>query len=181
MKFNIQPTKKYKTDWCFRGIEIAWRDSDFDTYLPEEMPEVEGGEVTGFQLEKNMTFKEMSTKYLSTDSIHPQHVFSLTQIESVLRENDEGKNANLLTNGYSNLFPVADSEGTLFFVYAARRSDGWHVLVNRFVNASQWFAGDRVFFRNVDLSDTSTLEDRLSALEAFKAKLERIFNLENLE
>jgi hypothetical protein len=144
---------------CFQigGGVFAYRDTDFDKWLPNEVSAVGPGNASIFELMKESSFKEMTEAHLGiTGSIDElsdllvknQKTWSPKQVESIIRDCERGENhLKLNTNGYANFF-FTEAGGNIFAVDAYRNSNGWDVYVLRFGDADRWNAGYRVLFRN---------------------------------
>ena len=144
---------------CFKvgdGV-YAYRDSDFDRLLPEEIQAVGAGNASTFELAKELNFQEMAEAHLgikgSLDElkkvlIEQGKTWSPKQIDELIRQCEKGENPlKLRTDGSANIFFI-EVNGYVFAVYASRSSDGWYVSVFEFGYANPRYAEDRVSFRN---------------------------------
>lgn len=142
---HILATPRVKVKDCFRtgdGV-FAYRDPDFDNWLPQELPGVEEGEASAFELAIPITFQEMATAKGGIGK-----TWGLGQIEKVIRDCERGKNPlKLRTDNYANFFFIKTGDD-FFAVGAGRRSGGWYVSVRRFGDSGRWGVGSRVFPRN---------------------------------
>jgi hypothetical protein len=162
--YQVSKTSGYFTKDCFKGKNIAYRDRDFDNYFTEEMPEVSDGPMTTYKWEGYLTFKQMAQAFLNTSEedlevlakklIEGNHTFSVKQIEELMNETDitetdKRVETGLLTNYWSNFFPIHDKQGNIFFANVSRDDDSrWGASVHRFDYGDEWYADDRVSFRN---------------------------------
>lgn len=83
---------------CFKvgdGV-FAYRDPNFDSWLPKKLPAVDSGSASVFELAIPMTFQEMVTTNGGLGK-----TWSLSQIEKVIRDCEKGKNPlKLRTDSY---------------------------------------------------------------------------------
>lgn len=73
---------------------------------------------------------------------------TLTELFSLLKKQPKGEDGDLLTNGYSNIFYIKDTEGVLRSVAVLWIDGGWNVHAVLVERLYKWFVGDRVFSRN---------------------------------
>lgn len=133
---------------CFIGTKYYYRDSYIDSLLPEKQ-EVKKSNILDYKSFENKTFLEIYGNNPDT--------FSLTEIEDLIESGSD----KLLRNGYENLFPVKNKDGSVSVVLARRLDDRrWRVRVDRLDFERRWDVGNRFFSRNFDSlklgsSDTS--------------------------
>lgn len=142
---------------CFKvgdGV-YAYRDPDFDRWLPKEVQAVGAGMASTFELSQELTFQGMVRMHVGgfTDElekalIQKDKCWSPKQIDEAIRNCEKGQNPlKLWTDGYANFFFI-EIGGHVFAVDAYRSPYGWNVNVYEFADAHHWLAEDRVSFRN---------------------------------
>ncbi|QQG42610.1 MAG: hypothetical protein HYW15_00055 [Candidatus Giovannonibacteria bacterium] len=157
---SISEAPAVKTVDCFKigdGV-FAYRDSDFDRWLPETVPAVGAGTASTLELAKEPTFQEMtaanlgapcnSVNELKRALIEKGRCWSPKQIDELIRNCEKGKNPlKLRTDGYASIFFI-EVGGNVFAVFAFRHSDGWRVGILEFAHADRWNVENRASFRN---------------------------------
>lgn len=73
---------------------------------------------------------------------------TLTELFVLLKKQPNGKEGDLLTNGYANIFYIKDAKGELRAVFVFWLDDGWVVSASSVEGPLGWRAGRRVFSRN---------------------------------
>jgi len=73
---------------------------------------------------------------------------TLSELYELLKKQANGKEGDLLTNGYVNIFYIKDKCGDLRAVSAYCYDDGWDVYAYSVEDPHEWGAGNRVFSRN---------------------------------
>ncbi|HBT81836.1 hypothetical protein A2757_00175 [Candidatus Giovannonibacteria bacterium RIFCSPHIGHO2_01_FULL_48_47] len=156
---SITAAPAAKTDDCFKvgdGV-FAYRDQDFDRWLPATVPAVGAGNASTFEFEIDLNFQEIVEAHLGTKGsidelkkalIENGKCWSPKQIDKLIRNCENGDNPlKLRTDGYANFFFI-DIGGGVFAVSAYRFSDGWDMYVYEFADTNRWRVEDRVSFRN---------------------------------
>lgn len=156
---SISEAPAVKTADCFKfGDSVyAYRDLDFDRWLPKKISAVGAGMASTLELAVPLTFQEMAEAHLgingSPDKLKKALIaqgkcWGPKQIDELIRNCEKGDNPlKLRTDGYANLFFI-EVNGIVFAVFAYRHLGGWHVDVGAFANARRWNVGLRVSFRN---------------------------------
>jgi len=153
---TLLATTKKKTSDCFLGSRYYYRDPDLDNWLPKMEPSGKEGQLTIYQLEKELSFKGVAQAILGVDEaslnnlakgfIDRGHVVVLPQIELLIERTDAGENTGLRTDGRINFFFVENEEGGVsvisvclyddkrFSVCIYRLNDGrlWSVMMSQF-------------------------------------------------
>ena len=159
-EFVFPATAEKATADCFTNTKrYYYRDSDLDRWLPKNQRAGVEGSVTAYQLEKELTFKEIAQAFLGIDEanlddiakalIAGGHTVVLTQIETLIERTEAGEKTELLTNGYGNFFFVEDNKGRVSVV-RVRRYDvrQWCVGVGGLDDVDRWRVVHRFFSRN---------------------------------
>ncbi len=73
---------------------------------------------------------------------------TLSEMYTLLKEQSNGEDGVLLTNGYANIFYVHDTSGVLRAVNVIWFVGGWRVSAYSVVHPLDWNAGFQVFSRN---------------------------------
>ena len=73
---------------------------------------------------------------------------TLTEVFSLMEKQPNGKDGDLLNNGYANIFYVRDADGVLRAVNVNWNDGGWNVNANTVENPNRWNVGNVVFSRN---------------------------------
>lgn len=161
MEVVIPPVAGKKTRDCFRDKKRYYhRDSDLDSWLPEDQSEQLAGNFSIQQLAQLGTFKQVVESFLGITGEIPVlaqalkvkgHVTTLPTVESLVERQEAGEDVGLRTDGYANFFFVEDGDGSVSVVNVYWDDGQWLVLVLRLGNGSEWFAGYRFFFCNKTL------------------------------
>ena len=122
---------------CFTDQSVfAYRDSNFDTLLPETLPTSAETKVVGYELTKLLTEADLEKA--------GGKFTNLSQIENLILRTKKGENTGLITNGGANIF-FLEVGNSVFVVGTRRRSGGWDVGCYRFHAGLEWDAGGRFF------------------------------------
>lgn len=153
-------TPSAKTVDCFQE-GFAFRDSDIDSWMTDQVPAVEGGVIVCHELtEDGHTFMEMAHELLSlktssdeasiAKSLFEQgKTFSLKQVEELHKRFVAGETEiGFNTNGYANLFLVHDEKGRVFVLRVGLGSRGWRLFVDKLGRSDGWSREIRLFSRN---------------------------------
>jgi hypothetical protein len=137
--------------------------------------------VSVYQPKASGTFRQwfceaLNVKDSNLDETLKKHCFTEKQIDLVI-ETQNKKDIGLCTDGWTNFFPVLNSDGSVSVLDVFRYGGGWDRGVDDLGDGRVWNADDRVVLSN---SDASTLSDTLS-LETLTARVERLEKLFNPE
>lgn len=122
---------------CFTDKSIfAYRDSDFDSWLPKTLTASSEVEATGCELAETTMEEDMAKV--------GKKFTNLLQIEDLILRTEKGEHTGLVTNCYANIF-FLQVDSSVFTVCAGRDDDGWSVLLDRFDAGSGWRSGHRFF------------------------------------
>lgn len=154
-----KPTKK-----CFTGSRYAYRDSDFDGWLPKEQPEATACTITTLTPSRDATFaqwaafalgvpEDTSIEKLAALLKERGHTMTLAQAEAMV-EATESKSGNtgMRTDGWANWFFVEDKNGSVSVAGVGRGGSRWDAGVDWLGGDDRWDAGDRLLVRNLDAS-----------------------------
>ncbi|MFZ1075205.1 MAG: hypothetical protein WAN50_02430 [Minisyncoccia bacterium] len=154
-----KPTKK-----CFTASRYAYRDSDFDGWLPKEQPEAAACTITTLTPSRDATFAQWAAFVLGVPAdtsieklaallIERGHTMTLAQAEAMV-EATESKpgNTGMRTDGWANWFFVEDKNGSVSVAGVNRGDSRWNADVSRLGNDDRWDADDRLLVRNLDAS-----------------------------
>jgi hypothetical protein len=154
-----KPTKK-----CFTGSRYAYRDSDFDGWLPKEQPEAAACTIATLTPSRDATFAQWAAFVLGVPadtSIEKLaallkergHTMTLSQAEAMV-EATESKSGNtgMRTDGWANWFFVEDKNGSVSVAHVSRGDSRWLARVRRLGNDRRWRADFRLLVRNLDAS-----------------------------
>jgi len=155
-----KPTKK-----CFAGSYYAYRDTDFDRWLPADQLQATPCEITTLASAKDATFAQWvstilgvsastPTKTLGSLLIERSHAMTLVQADNVVGRTENGEATGMQTNGYANFFFVeTGNEDDPVSVARVRRYDSrWNAYVDGLGDVIRWSAGGRILVRNLDAS-----------------------------
>ena len=141
------------------GSRYYHRDSDLDGWLSAQQEAGASGKVSVYQLEREMTFKEVAQALLGVDEasigelaeglIAGGHTVVPSQIEALIERTEQGEDTGLITDGYGNFFFVQDKKGSVSVVNVRRLDVGlWYVDVYRLDCEGRSDVEDRFFSRN---------------------------------
>lgn len=137
LTLSVPAQPECKVANCFTDTAVfAYRDSDFDNWLPATLPASAEVAVNGYELTKTTTEETLSKV--------GRPFTNLTQIEDLIRRTKRGENTGLITDGCANIFFLQVGK-SVSVVLASRCSDGWHVRYFRFCPMAEWSAGLRCF------------------------------------
>jgi hypothetical protein len=162
----VAKTDRFKTADCFK-TGLAYRDNDIDNWMTKQVPAVEGGTVTCYEMtEDSHTFMEMAHKLLSLKTPRSEETiakslfeqgktFSPKQVEDLHKRFVAGETEiGFQTNNYSNLFFVHDEKGRVFVLNVYLSSDGWDVGLLKLDDSNRWEREERLFSREPKKKDT---------------------------
>jgi hypothetical protein len=140
------------------GPRYYHRDADINRWLSKVQPAGMEGKLSVWQLEKELTFKEMAQALLGVDEesitnlskalIANGHTVVPSQIEAFIERAEAGEKTGLNTDGWANFFLVEDKNGGVSVVGVVRLDGQWDVDVYRLGYAYRWGVGRRFFSRN---------------------------------
>lgn len=113
-------------------------------FLDTRVPSTEATTLYKYRLQQD-SLDSMILDYLGGEEkaeITLAHVFAL------MRQQPNGENGELLTNGYANIFYVRDITGVVRAVYVRWHDYGWDVSALEVSFPYGWFEGSHVFSRN---------------------------------
>ena len=161
-KTDLPALPEKPTSNCLCGDIYGYRDADINRWLPRKQLAQAPCSVSAYQLQEEMTFKEMAERVLGTRGTVEElgkllkergHTTTLTHTEALIERQESGENVGL-RDGWANLFFVENEKGSVSVVYAGRRGARWDVHVSRLDSGFRWDAGSPLFVRN---SDTAAL------------------------
>lgn len=156
-----------KTADCFTDPKrYSYRDRSLDSLLPENQPAQPKSTFAVGRLETPATFKMAVESFLGVIGeipllaktlIERGHTTTLPTIESLIEQQEAGKDVDLRTDGWANFFFVeekAEKEGEdpgVSVVYVLRDDGRWAVDVYRLDDDGGWGPELHFFFRNKTL------------------------------
>lgn len=166
---NLGAVAGKKTKRCFPlGPRYAYRDDNFDSWLPANQPKADPCVIATLAPAKDWTLAEGAAAILGIGAgpdivllgkllIEHGHTMTLAQAEKMVEATERGKQTDMRTNDYGNFFFVEtdnpEDPVSVGYVYRAERA--WYARVNRLGRGGRWSAGGRLLVRN--LSDASKL------------------------
>ncbi|MDP2651732.1 MAG: hypothetical protein Q8O94_01190 [bacterium] len=165
---SIGATGGKKTKKCFISPRYAYRDSDFDNWLPDNQPKADACAIATLASSRSWTFAEAAAAILGigadTDAallgkLTKEHGYTVTlpQVEEMMEKNERGEKTEMRTDGYANFFFVetGDPKNPVSVGHVIRDERAWDANVHRLDHAYRWYADNRLLVRN--LKDTSKL------------------------
>ena len=165
---NLGAVARKKTEQCFTGSRYAYRDGDFDNWIPANQPNADACVITTLAPSKGWTFAEAAVAVLgigaSTDVvllgnllIQHGHTMTLAQAEEMVEKTERDEKTGMRTDGYANFFFVetGDEKNPVSVAHVSRDDSRWSAYVFRLVRGYRCYAARRLLVRN--LSDASKL------------------------
>lgn len=165
---NLGAIAGKKTKGCFTGSRWAYRDGDFDNWLPKNQSSTEPCVISTLGFSKGWVFAEAAravlgvietdTKHLGNLLIEHGHTMTCTQAEEMVEATEHGgEKTEMRTDGYANFFFVetGDPNNPVSVGHVYRDGRDWNASVYSLGHGLRWGADDRLLLRN--LSDASTL------------------------
>ena len=154
-----------KTGTCLRSRIWAYRDGDFDSWLPKESSAQAACNVTTYQLAKPMVFAEMAAAVLSVPVTTPVAelgkmlkerglTLTLSQIDKLVEMQEGGTDVGIRIDGYANFAFMENADGSVSVSCVDRGGRRWHGRAYPLSRGGRWGADGRLLLRN---SDTQTL------------------------
>jgi hypothetical protein len=147
--FKVAGAEKFLAEQHFKKdtsetaiVKISWLGDDFKTnflgLVEENVPEI-----------------ELKTQKLIRDSRDPgiivelgeNYMVSLAHVWNAMLLQAKGGEGNLLTNGWANMFYVADVHGVVWAVNVGWDDGGWYVDADSVEDYDGWSAGPQVLSR----------------------------------
>ncbi len=154
-----------KTGKCLRSRIWAYRDGDFDSWLPKEQVGQPACNVTAYQLAKPMIFAEMAAAVLGVPAATPVAelgkmlkerglTLTLSQIDKLVEMREGGTDVGIRSDGYANFAFMENADGSVSVAFFDRGVRGWYGCARPLSVDFRWGADSRLLVRN---SDTQTL------------------------
>ncbi len=163
---NLGAVAGKKTAKCFSDSRYAYRDTDFDNWLPKNQPNADACVITTLAPSRDWTFAEVAAtvlgiggvgtdiKLLGEALIENGHTMTLAQTEEMVEKTEAGEKTGMKTDGYGNFCFVETSDPknpvSVGSVYRVRRE--WRADVVRLDFGFRWVAVNRLLVRNLDAS-----------------------------
>lgn len=139
------------TEQCFTGSRYAFRDGDFDRWLPAYQPKAGVCTVTTLSPKKGTTFVEWvialfdaptdtSVEILSKLIKKCGYVMTLTQAEEIVKAAERTPNSNMRTDGFNNFFFVENEDGNISVAFVHHNSR-WSADIARLDDDHRWSDG----------------------------------------
>ena len=136
-----------------------YRDGDIDQWLPRHQGKQEAGSAEVYQLQKNMTFREIAAAalgvgpgtglpLLASALKERELLFTLPAIEEMVERQEKGEEVGLRTDGWANFAFVEGADESVSVAEFGRSGRRWCVYVDRLDYDFRWLAGDRLLVRN---------------------------------
>src|SRR3989338_5595935 len=101
------------TKQCFTGDRYAYRDSDFDNWLPANQPNADACVITTLAPSRGWTFAKAAATVLGVSANMPVktlgellikhgHTITLSQDEEMVEKTERGANTGMRTDGWGN-------------------------------------------------------------------------------
>ena len=155
-----KPTRK-----CFTGRRWAYRDADFDNWLPASQPSTGACFITTLAPSRSWTFAEGAAAILGIGAdtnlvllgtllIENGHTIALPQGEGMVEKTENGGETKMSVDGCGNFFFVetGDPENPVSVGFVYRVGRDWFAYVFRLVHGNRWDSGYRLLVRNLDAS-----------------------------
>lgn len=166
---NLGVVQGKKTKQCFPKPRYAYRDDDFDNWLPAKQPKADACIIATLAPSREWTFAESAAAILGIGSgtgivllgnllIEHGHTITLAQAEEMVEKTEyDEKKTGMRTDGWGNFFFVetCDSKNPVSVGCVGRGSHDWDAEVVSLARGFRWDAGYRLLVRN--LSDTLKL------------------------
>ena len=141
------PTEPFNPHKFFKTSTDLWVSGDFVARILSVANCVEsadGTSLSSFGLVNPANDSEIRSE------LSKNHLIELWQIAEIISLQPNGKEGNLLNNGYANIFYVRGKNGDVFAVSVGWSSDvrQWRVDAWRLGGLGRWDDGFRVFSRN---------------------------------
>lgn len=154
-----------KTKKCFTGSRYAYRDDDFDNWLPANQPNAQACVISTLEFSKEFTFREAvasildisaSTDIKSLDRFLIEHGYTMTlpQAEEMVEKTEYGERTEVCTDVYANFFFVetGDEKNRVSVGDVHRIGRAWGAHIDRLNDNNRWIADYRFLLRNLDAS-----------------------------
>lgn len=165
---NLGVVQGKKTKQCFPKPRYAYRDGDFDSWLPASQPNADECVITTLAPSQDWTFAEAVATVLGIGAgtdvvllgnllIQHGHTITLAQGEEMVEKTEHDEKTGMRTDGYGNFFFVetGDPRNPVSVGYVIRVERDWSADVSSLADGYRWDAGDRLLVRN--LSDALKL------------------------
>jgi hypothetical protein len=125
--------------------------------------------ITVFELEERATFLDVF-KSLGIKDVK-KHTLTEAQIDTLLEKANDGEDVGLRTDGWANLIPTKNADGSVSVAHAYWRGSGWHRDRYSLGSGRVWHREYRLVVSNSDALpllpfDPSDFDSRLRKLEA---------------
>ena len=152
-----------KTGKCFTDRRYAYRDSDFDDWLPVDQSNADACAIATLAPAWNWTFAEVAAKVLGVGAgtsiqmlgkalIENGHTMNLAQAEEMVEKTERGDKTGMHTDEYANFFFVetGNPKDPVSVGDVNRGERDWVAGVDRLGSDVRWCAGFRLLVRNLD-------------------------------
>ena len=156
--------KKTKNCFSTSSPRYAYRDSDFDNWLPANQPNADSCAISTLAPSRDWAFVEVAAAILGIGAgtnvvllgkalIENDHTMTLVQAEEMVEKTESGeKKTGMRTDGWGNWFFVetGDPETPVSVGDVRRGGRDWYARVYRLDVGDCWRADDRLLVRNFD-------------------------------
>ena len=153
-----------KTNQCFPiGERYAYRDNDFDNWLPANQPNADACVITTLVATESWTFAEAAARVLGIGAgtsilmlgdalIQNGHTMTLAQVEEMVEKTENGVKTEMRVDGYGNFFFVEteDPKNPVSVGNVVRDGRDWGARVRRLARGYRWRADIRLLVRNLE-------------------------------
>lgn len=162
---NLDALGKKRTKECFPKPRYAYRDNNFDNWLPVNQPKTDKCVIATLACTKDWTFAEAAAKVLGVGAgtsskllgkalIENGHTVTLVQAEEMVNKTEDGEETGMRTDGYGNFFFVetGDEDNPVSVGFVNRGGRDWGADVDSLDDGFRWYADRRLLVRNLDAS-----------------------------
>ena len=166
---HLDALDEKKTAECFPKPRYAYRDNNFDNWLPAYQPKTDKCTIIAtLEFNQNWSFVEAARALpdapktndavvLGNWLIERGYIMTATQSEEMVDKTENGVETKMRTDGYGNFFFVetGNPDNPVSVGHVHRGGRGWGADVIRLGNDGRWYAVGRLLVRN--LKDASKL------------------------